>query len=493
MGVMKTKKSQILDSVGLRTAVRTANFVLKNVPAYSDFLEKKLGKKIIKITEKNFHTLPVIDKPNYLYKYILSKLIASGKLPPMMHTSSGSSGRPTYWFRTDQQENGGSSQTEEVFKNNFDIRPKDKILIVNCFSMGTWVAGTYMLEVGRILARRSFNVSTVCPGIEQKDVVNILKYLPKIFSKVIILGYPPFLTDIFQIIKTKGIKIAGDKLRIITSGGNFSEKWRKQMIKINRIGKSKYICSFYGSADVGIMATETPLSVWLRENLEQDSKLKKTLCVNGGELPSLFQYDPPLIYFEEQKSELLLTTNGGIPLVRYGIKDTGRVFPFVELCDLLKNCGLYVKVAPLITKQTQRPLLILTGRSDVMIWFYAINIFPRYIYDGLKTDNIINLATGAYVAYTERELKKQKLFVRVELVNRVDITEGNKQIVKRSIVKSLLNASSEFRKLHGTYGKTVEPNIVLFKFQDPGMFRTNYKSIVQIVGKKPRMFLGKID
>ncbi|MBI2042737.1 MAG: hypothetical protein HYT21_03270 [Candidatus Nealsonbacteria bacterium] len=146
---------------------------------------------------------------------------------------------------------------------------------------------------------------------------------------------------------------------------------------------------------------------------------------------------------------------------------------------------------PLATKQTQQPLLILTGRSDVMILFYAINIFPKYIYDGLKTDNTINLVTGAYVTYTEGELKKQKLFIRVELANNIDITERNKQIIKRSIIKSLLSASSEFRKLHGTYGKTVEPNIVLFKFQDLGMFRTNHKSIIQITGKKPRMFLGK--
>ncbi|MBI4136012.1 MAG: hypothetical protein HY481_00465, partial [Candidatus Vogelbacteria bacterium] len=398
--MIKTEKSVIPsnDNMGLKTAIRTANLVVKKVPAYGDFLKKKLGKKNITITEKNFHTLPLIDKPSYLYKYSLNKLIVSGKLPPMMHTSSGSSGQPTYWFRTDQQENGGSSQVEHVFKNNFDIRPRDKILIVNCFSMGTWVAGTYMLEVGRILARRSFNVSTVCPGIEQEDVVNILKYLPRTFSKIIILGYPPFLTNIFQTIKTRGIKITGDKLRIITSGGNFSEEWRKQTMKVNGIKKSKYICSFYGSADVGIMATETPLSVWLRENLEQNSELKKSLGINGKELPSLFQYDPPLIYFEEQKSELLLTTDGGIPLVRYGIKDTGRVFSFVELLDLLKKCGLYAKVASLITKQTQRPLLILIGRSDVMILFYAINIFPSYIHNGLKTNNLINLASGAYVA-----------------------------------------------------------------------------------------------
>ena len=491
---MKTGTSHILDNIGLRVATRTANFAVKNVPAYGDFLKKKLGKKNITITEKNFHTLPAIDKSNYLYKYILSKLTASGKLPPMMHTSSGSSGRPTYWFRTDQQEDGGSSQTEQVFKNNFDIRPKDKILIVNCFSMGTWVAGTYMLEVGRILARKSFNVSTICPGIEQEDIINILKYLPKIFSKVIILGYPPFLTNIFQIIKTRGIKITGDKLRIVTSGGNFSEEWRKQIMKINGMKKSKYICSFYGSADVGVMATETSLSVWLRENLEQNSGLKKSLDIKGKELPSLFQYDPSLIYFEEQNSELLLTTNGGIPLVRYSIKDTGRIFSFAELGDLFKKCGLYTKVLSLIIKQTQQwPLLLLTGRSDVMILFYAINIFPRYIYNGLKTSNIINLATGVYVAYTEGELKKQKLFIRVELANNVDTTEGNKQIIKQSIIKSLLDASSEFRKLHGTYGKTVEPNVVLFKFQDQGMFRTNHKSIVQIVGKKPRMFLSKID
>ncbi|MBI2100548.1 MAG: hypothetical protein HYT47_00820, partial [Candidatus Vogelbacteria bacterium] len=178
---MKTEISHNPNNMGLKTAVRVANFVLKNVPAYKNFLQRKYKIKNDRftITEKNFHTLPTIEKTNYLHIYNLEDLSDSRKIPPMIHTSSGSSGRPTYWFRTDQQEAGGSSQTEQVFKNNFDIYPKDKILMVNCFGMGTWVAGTYMLEVGRILARRSFNISTVCPGIEQEDIVNVLKYLPE--------------------------------------------------------------------------------------------------------------------------------------------------------------------------------------------------------------------------------------------------------------------------------------------------------------------------
>ncbi|MBI2097354.1 MAG: hypothetical protein HYT46_00220, partial [Candidatus Vogelbacteria bacterium] len=202
---------------------------------------------------------------------------------------------------------------------------------------------------------------------------------------------------------------------------------------------------------------------------------------------------PSIIYFEEQKSELLLTTNGGIPLVRYGIKDTGRVFSFTELKNLFGKNRLYAKTMPLVTKQTQQPLLILTGRLDVMILFYAINIFPKYIYGGLKTDNTINLVTGAYVTYTEGELKKQKLFIRVELAKGISITERNKLIIKKSITKNLLNFSSEFRKLHGTYGEIVEPNILLFEFQNPTMFQVRKKSMIQIAGKKPRMFLGKIS
>ena len=179
-----------------------------------------------------------------------------------------------------------------------------------------------------------------------------------------------------------------------------------------------------------------------------------------------------------------------MPLVRYNIKDTGSVFSFGEVEGLLKKSKIYPKVTSLINKQLKYPFLVLRGRSDVAILFYAINIFPKYILDGLKSNPTKNLVTGAYVAFVADGPKHQELLIRVELASGVKTTQKSQQTILESLDKSLQNNSSEYRKLRATYGNKVRPRVSLFKLQDQGMFRVGHRSIIQTVGKKPRMFLG---
>ncbi len=76
----------------------------KNVAAYKKIL-KQAGVNAANIkTMRDFERVPIIDKNSYIKPHKLTELMSGGKFPPMIYASSGSSGKPTFWFRADAQE-----------------------------------------------------------------------------------------------------------------------------------------------------------------------------------------------------------------------------------------------------------------------------------------------------------------------------------------------------------------------------------------------------
>jgi phenylacetate-CoA ligase len=83
--------------------------------------------------------------------------------------------------------------------------------------------------------------------------------------------------------------------------------------------------ALYGTADAGVLGTETPLSITIRRFLAGNPSAAQALT-GQLRLPTLVQYDPADRFFESlDDGTLVFSADGGIPLVRYHIADEGGV------------------------------------------------------------------------------------------------------------------------------------------------------------------------
>ncbi|MES2436947.1 MAG: hypothetical protein V4519_02955 [Patescibacteria group bacterium] len=464
----------------------------KNVPAYKLFLKESNIKYSSIKNFQDFKKVPLVDKKNYLYKYNFQDLFDHKKIPPMVYASSGSSGRPTFWFRGDKQEQIGGRIHEQIFRKVFKIQKSDSTLVIICFSMGVWVAGNYTLEACRYVARQGYNLTTISPGIEKDDIFNVLKNLAPKFKNVVLVGYPPFVMDILKDAQVKRIPINNENIYVLTAGDKYSESWRESTLNmLDTRDKFSNIVSIYGSADAAMLGHETQLSIFIRRQSQKDRKLYLEIFGDTQPQPALVQYHPEIVYFETINDELVLTTQTAVPLIRYNIHDLGTIFTFNHIQKILKKFGLFEKAVQNGLKEWKLPFLVLKGRTDVAVTFYALNIFPEHIKSGIEHKKLSKLLSGNYFAYnkTFNKGKSQKLYLQLELAENIDPTIDIIKIARETVVKSLLEKNIEYRKLYSIIKEKALPTIELIKFGDH-KFRLKLNSgILNMEGKKPRVIL----
>jgi len=466
---------------------KTASTVL----AYKKFLKKhKINPLKIK-TLKDFTKLPIINKNNYYQKYNLKDFFPKRKNPSMAYASSGSSGKPTFWFREDEQEQSGGEIHEIIFRDIFNITKKESTLVVVCFSMGIWVAGNYTLSACRYVSNLGYNLTTISPGIEKEDIFNILKELAPKYDNLILAGYPSFLMDIMNEVQKRKIFIRNKKINFIMSGDKFSESWRKDFLNLVKIKNSHSLINIYGSADAAILGHETPLSIFLRKELLINKNLRQRLSGKGEDFPSIIQYYPNRIFFEEVDGELIITSQTAIPLIRYNIHDIGRIIKYAEVKKILKICNLEKKAQKHGLFEWKLPLIILKGRTDVATTFYALNIFPEHIKAGIENKSVKKFLTGNFMIYNKviNRNKVEKLCIRIELSKGVRPTKKNFDLINKSIIGHLIKLNIEFRKLYQTINQKALPMVNFYKYGDKKFLAEKKPRIVGLVNKKPRKII----
>jgi phenylacetate-CoA ligase len=468
--------------------IKLANQTFKTVPAYTDLLKRHGFRKRGIKSQDDFFQLPITDKNNYLQKNSFPKLISKKQKLPIAYASSGSSGKPSYWFRSKKQEISGGEIHETIIRDIFQIKKEDKVLIIICFSMGIWVAGNYTLECFRWISEQGYNITTITPGIEKHDILNILKNLAPNFEKTILAGYPSFVMDI--LVETKKQKISLTKnFKILTAGDSFSEKWREEALKyLSPNTNITDIISIYGSADLGVMGFETPLSIFTRTAAANNKLFKEKLFGINEKLPALVQFKPDYIYIESVKNELVLTADTAIPLIRYNIHDAGEIISFTDMIKLLKRFKLFNEAKKLKLTNWKLPFIIKNGRTDVAVTYYALNIYPEHIEAGLKNSEFSKSISGNFKAYNEtvRNEKKENLIIEVEVKENFKNSNKTLEKISSSVLNSLIKLNIEFRKLYNTLGTQATPKIKLVK----NIIQNNTastKTLLYISGKKPKI------
>src|SRR6185503_9618590 len=206
---------------------------------------------------------------------------------------------------------------------------------VVCFALGSWVGGMYTIAACRHLAAKGYRLTLVTPGNQRAEILRVVRALGPLFEKTVLFGYPPFLKDVIDAGVADGLDWSAFGVRLVTAGEVFSESWRTLVCE--RVGARdpvRHTASLYGTADGGVLANETPLSISTRRFLASRPEAARELF-GEPRIPTLCQYDPKHRYFETDGDELLFTGDGGVPLVRYRILDRGGLVTHEAMLSFL--------------------------------------------------------------------------------------------------------------------------------------------------------------
>ncbi len=452
--------------------VDLARRVAERVPAYGLFLsDKGLAERSV-ASPGDFQRLPLMTKDNYMRRYALPERCWDGEIAAqaMIAVSSGSTGKPMFWPRSLEHELEVSYRFEHIFRDSFEAHKRTTLAVV-CFAMGTWVGGMYTAQSCRYLSGKGYPITLVTPGNNKEEIYRVVTELGAHYEQVVLLGYPPFLKDVISGGVAQGVDWSSCKLKFVFAGEVFSEEWRALLCeRAGGVSPVTDTASLYGTADAGVLGNETCLSIRIRQFLSKAPALAESLF-GETRLPTLVQYDPNSRYFEEVDSTLVVSGDGGVPLIRYHIADKGGVIPFEAMADIVQ--AHMPHVVETLKKARPLPFVFLFGRADFTVSYYGANIYPENICVGLEQADINEWVSGKFVLTIKEDDGRHRLQIVVELLPNVDATPQRVARIGESIVAELLRLNSEFANY--VPKECRRPDVKLLPFGEPNYFPIGVK------------------
>ncbi|HUD39524.1 MAG TPA: phenylacetate--CoA ligase family protein [Streptosporangiaceae bacterium] len=452
----------------------------RTVPAYAAFLRSAGVDPGGIRTSEDFDQLPMLTKDTYQRRYPLNELCRGGRLDgcDMVAVSSGSSGSPTVWPRSVLDERAVAARFEQVFRDGFLAGSRSTLAVI-CFALGSWVGGMYTAACCRHLAAKGYPITVVTPGNDLAEILRVVAELGPLFDQVVLAGYPPFVKNVVDAGLAHGIDWPAYRIKLVLAGEVFSEEWRDLMGR--RAGLTAPLAdsaSLYGTADAGVLGTETPLSVSIRRFLAGRPDALRELA-GQSRLPTLVQYDPMTRYFQAAGTTLLFSCDGATPLVRYHIADEGGLVGFDEL---LEFCGRHghdplAEVGSDLSGGHGAPALpfaYVFGRSLFTVSYYGANIYPENVTVALERPGVSEWVTGKFVLQAaETADRDRELRVVVELAPGQAGSEERAAELAEAIRAELRRLNSEFA--HYVPDRAQLPVVDLRPAGDPEYFPPGVK------------------
>lgn len=424
------------------------------VPAYGDFLRRQAIDPSAIYTKEDFKKLPLTSKKTYLQQYNLEDLILGGSLyqPLIFCSTSGSTGEPYYFPRTDNL----STQYARILQDYLlqtDPAKKKKTLVLLGFGMGVWIGGVITLRAFEIAAKQlQYPLSILPVGYNKAELYKALRLLAPQYDQVIIVGYPPFVKQIVDEAASEGIDFASLRVRLLFAAESFTETFRDYLCQKTGAQPLLDTLNVYGTADIGAMANETPLSILIRRLASKDKALFRSIFGQIQKTPTLAQYNPRFISFESVDDEIVLTGKAVLPLVRYAVGDNGGTVTFAHMKRLLKKHGydIVAETAKAGVAHTIRthPFVFVYERKNFSVTLHGINIYPEFVKESLLDDTISQIITGRFTMATEYdENHNQFLAVHIELYKGAQPSSKLKSLLTKSIRNGLIARSSEFAEV----------------------------------------------
>ncbi len=449
----------------------------QRVPAYRAFLAHHGVDPAAIRTRDDFARLPLTTKVGYLQQHPLPALCKGGALSTSdtIAVSSGSTGAPTFWPRSVEDELRIARRFEQVFVDSFGADVKRTLAVV-CFPLGTWVGGMFTAACCRHLATKGHPVFTVTPGNAKPEILRVVQQLAPHFEQTVLLGYPPFLKDTVDAGRREGVRWDQYGIKLVLAGEVFSEEWRALMgERASLVRPLLDSASLYGTADAGVLGNETPVSIAIRRFLAQRPDAARAMF-GEARLPTLCQYDPCSRFFEEHEGTLVFTGDNGVPLVRYHISDQGGVVPFDDMIARVRALGFDPIEAAQSAGARVRdlPFVYVFGRSHFAVSFFGANVFPEMVAVGLEQPQLVAHVTGKFVMQVVADADHDvALAVAVELAPDVTGDEALKDAVAAAIEAQLLRLNSEFAAY--VPSDRQRPRVTLHAAGDPEWFPVGVK------------------
>jgi phenylacetate-CoA ligase len=452
--------------------------VAAEVPAYRELLRDHRIDAAAVRTREDFARLPLMTKDGYVRRHPLSARCRGGELAScdFVAVSSGSTGEPTLWPRFLTDELAVASRFEHVLHDGFEA-DRRRTLAVVCFPLGTWVGGMFTTSCLRHVATKGYPITTVTPGNQRAEIFRVLRALAPSFEQTVLLGYPPFLKDVVDAGIAEGVPWRELRVKLVLAGEVISEEWRELMGE--RLGLARPLhdsASLYGTADAGVIGNETPLSVCIRRFLAARPEAARALF-GEARLPTLVQYDPWTRFLEEHERTIVVSGDGGAPLVRYHIDDAGGVVAYATMIERLHDLGLDAEaevrthgdrgVRPL-------PFAYVFGRAHLAVSYYGANVFPETVSIALEQPETREWVTGKFVMQVEEDADRDRhLHVVVELAPGVQASASREGLAAEAVVKVLRRLNSEFASY--VPPDRQRPNVTLRPAGDPEWFPPGVK------------------
>lgn len=453
----------------LAAAVRLFRAAARDVPAYAEFLREAGVAADSVHGAAEWRRVPVATKETYHRRHALAALCRGGNLSAcdMLAVSSGSSGEPALWPRFVSDELGTAFRFEQVMRDAFRAHERRTLAVV-CFALGSWVGGMYTTACLRHVAAKGYPITLVTPGNQRAEILRVLRALAPSFEQIVLCGYPPFLKDVIDSGRADGFDWHAQRVQLLMAGEVFSEEWRNVVCERLAARRPELAtASLYGTADGGVLANETPLSITLRRRLAQAPELSRELF-GEARLPTLCQYDPSHRFFEAEDGNLLFSGDGGIPLLRYKILDRGGVYDFDELT---RRVG--VAVAAGVTTRNM-PFVYVFGRSNFALSFYGANVYPENVSVGVEQPALLAALSGKFVMQIQHDADQNpQLDIAVELLPGQSPSDALRDDVATSIQRELERLNSEFRNYAPADRR--RPSVRLLPHAEPHYFPLGVK------------------
>ena len=404
----------------------------KDCPAYKDFLAKEGYRQD---GGWRFEAVPVMTKENYVKPYSLEQRCYGGAIPlagVVIDESSGSTGQPNNWVRSAAEREA----VKRILQLNYQLIYKDKgSVLLNCFALGPWATG---MNVSMSLVDVGILKSI---GPDLTKLQNTLRLLgPK--YRYLIFGYPPFIRSF---VDDAGLDLSAYRLDFIVGGEGLSEGLRAHLLQ-----SAASVVSSYGASDLEInIGIETELTIALRQACLKNGQLCRRIFGRDTP-PMIFQYNA-LDYVIEtnEQGELLFTIarqSGAAPKIRYNLRDSGGVFSFQQLEDLLKADS--IALAAMVRRFSYFPFLFVYGRNDSSVPFYGAKIFPSDLEQILNSEPALTDSIHSFqLKLLEDEHLTNHLQIHLERTkgNAVAVPEAN--ALHEILFAGLMRVNQDFREV----------------------------------------------
>ena len=440
----------------------------RRIPAYKDFLEKhKVKPERIK-TKADFAHVPTTDKPSYISQYSLEELSWNGTLSSAKYisTSSGSTGTPFFWPRGHNQDVAVALMFQKIYETIFDSK-NGSTLFIDSFALGTWIAGLEFYNATKWTAEQGSPIVIATPGIDKFEAVNEIQKLAPAFRQIILGGYPPFIKDIIEFGKSNGIVWEHYDLRLFLGGEAISEAWRDRILKtIGKENQIKRTVNIYGMAESGVVGHETPTSI-LFQRILRDLENNKQGLPDYNEVKGVYQYYPIIRYLEAGKDKsLTLTTEAGLPLIRYDTGDHGGVLDFSTVMEKIGDkLVVAAKESSVDLSSWRLPFTYLYGRRDLSVSLYALQIYVENIKSTLENFKNSSKLSGLFIMSVDHTPTLDQQFnIVVELSEGIKASDDLRKEITVQVVNELQKLNTEYAKLYASMGERATPKIRLVKF-----------------------------